>query len=68
LIFFYFVVGIENEKLAAGACNFIPGFITWFNNRRSYWGKAYFLRYIISFASFTARGTSGNAAATRLGA
>jgi hypothetical protein len=28
----------------------------------------YFLRYITSFTSLTVRGTSGNAAATRLGA
>jgi hypothetical protein len=35
LIFFYFVVGIENEKLAAGAWNFIPGFNTWFSNREA---------------------------------
>ena len=27
---------------------------------------SYFLRYITSFTSFTVRGTSGNAAATRL--
>jgi hypothetical protein len=29
---------------------------------------SYFLRYITSFTSFTVRGTSGNAAATKLGA
>ncbi len=32
------------------------------------WMVNYFTRYITSFTSFTVRGTSGNAAATRLAA
>lgn len=63
-IFFPFL--LKMKKLCLGKHNFFKIYPFW--GRKNFIDLPYFFRYITSFTSFTVRGTSGNAAVTRLGA
>ena len=67
LKYFFSIVNTDNEMFVQVECTF---FRVCLNTGKPLYklGSAYFFKYITSFASFTVRGTSGKAAATRFGA